>query len=278
MNRLHFSSVNLVNLLNNSYTGKPTEEIDGLVCSHCSLEASLRRAMLESGSSIFALRACHRFASILEAKRTADSPSEHLDVEGLEALRPAAAPPTVLRRPCHVRSFRIKVAPRILTFHMRRLIFGPFGFLKVSNPVRYPELLDHGDLGFDGDAGYGDYALSSVMSHLGHASEGHFITHRVWQRGTPVVEGDGTLPVALGGKVHRWFALDSSLRFLRGCYTGIAGLWHRDVADIGLQSLMKLRQTSKIWVCANDQEVSEVEAWQALNLSAAYIFFYELGA
>lgn len=36
-----------------------------------------------------------------------------------------------------------------------------------------------------------------------------------------------------------------------------------------------------IWdakVCANDQEVSEVEAWQALNLSAAYIFFYELGA
>ena len=31
-------------------------------------------------------------------------------------------------------------------------------------------------------------------------------------------------------------------------------------------------------VCANDQEVSEVEAWQALNLSAAYIFFYELGA
>ena len=33
---------NLVNLLNNSYTGKPTEEIDGLVCSHCSLEASLR--------------------------------------------------------------------------------------------------------------------------------------------------------------------------------------------------------------------------------------------
>lgn len=51
--------------------------------------------------------------------------------------------------------------------------------LQVSNPVRYPELLDHGDLGFDGDAGYGDYALSSVMSHLGHASEGHFITHRV---------------------------------------------------------------------------------------------------
>ena len=33
---------NLVNLLNSSYTGKPTEEIDGLVCSHCSLEASLR--------------------------------------------------------------------------------------------------------------------------------------------------------------------------------------------------------------------------------------------
>ena len=51
--------------------------------------------------------------------------------------------------------------------------------LQVSNPVRYPELLDHGDLGLDGDAGYGDYALSSVMSHLGHANEGHFITHRV---------------------------------------------------------------------------------------------------
>lgn len=132
-----------MNLLNNSYTGKPTEEIDGLVCSHCSLKASLRwslnlgchvqllpwnftkcslhgtfpnvffsrktddvicrqigftnqgRAMLESGSSIFAARACHRFASILEANRTADSPSEHLDVEGLEALRPAAAPPIV---------------------------------------------------------------------------------------------------------------------------------------------------------------------------------------
>ena len=49
----------------------------------------------------------------------------------------------------------------------------------MSNPVRYPELLDHGDLGLDGDAGYGDYALSSVMSHLGHANEGHFITHRV---------------------------------------------------------------------------------------------------
>eukprot|EP00435_Cladocopium_sp_Y103_P046795 s2356_g13.t1 len=28
-------------------------------------------------------------------------------------------------------------------------------------------------------------------------------------------------------------------------------------------------------VCANDEEVSEVEPWQALNLPAAYIFFYE---
>ena len=46
---------------------------------------------------------------------------------------------------------------------------------QVSNPVRYPEILNHHDLGL----GAGLYGLSSVMSHLGHATEGHFITHRV---------------------------------------------------------------------------------------------------
>ncbi|CAL1144751.1 unnamed protein product [Cladocopium goreaui] len=169
MNHPHFSSVNLVNLLGSSYGGKPTEEIDGLVCDRCSLEASLRRALLDSGASIFAARACHRFAALLEAHAAG---ARLPDMEGLEALRPVAAPPCVLKRRSHVRSFRIRVAPRIFTFHMRRLIFGPFGFIKVSNPVRYPEILN--DLGLS--AGYG---LCSVMSHLGHATEGHFITHRV---------------------------------------------------------------------------------------------------
>ncbi|CAL1129668.1 unnamed protein product [Cladocopium goreaui] len=222
MNHPHFSSVNLVNLLGSSYGGKPTEEIDGLVCDRCSLEASLRRALLDSGASIFAARACHRFAALLEAHAAG---ARLPDMEGLEALRPVAAPPCVLKRRSHVRSFRIRVAPRIFTFHMRRLIFGPFGFIKVSNPVRYPEILN--DLGLS--AGYG---LCSVMSHLGHATEGHFITHRVWQRGKPLVEGDGILPVLFEGKIHRWFALDASLRFLRGSRFGFPQLWHRDAPGL----------------------------------------------
>eukprot|EP00438_Fugacium_kawagutii_P024198 Skav213520 [mRNA] locus=scaffold656:169229:186189:+ [translate_table: standard] len=216
MDRPHFSRDaprSLVNLLGSAFSGKATEEIDGLLCDRCSLEASLRalvtagrtaRPMLGSGDSIFAVRACHRFATLLHGRLP--------DAEGLEALRSVGAPPCVLKRRLHRRAFRIKVAPAILTFHMRRLIFGPFGLFKVSNPVRYPEILDHRDsLGLGGG-----YALSSVMSHLGHATEGHFVTHRVWQRGTPIFEGDGVTPVLLEGKVHRWFALDASLRFLRG--------------------------------------------------------------
>ena len=55
---------------------------------------------------------------------------------------------------------------------------------QVSNPVRYPEILN--DLGLG--AGYG---LCSVMSHLGHATEGHFITHRVsWHDEVNYIDGN----------------------------------------------------------------------------------------
>ncbi|CAK9051100.1 unnamed protein product [Durusdinium trenchii] len=254
IDRPHFSSVNLLSLLKASYSGQPTEEIDGLLCYRCSLEASIRRFLLDCGASFSAGLAFRRFMRLADGL----APS---GAEVLEALRPLGAPPCVLRRRSHLRSFRIKVAPRILTFHMRRLIFGPFGFIKVSNPVRYAEILHADDLGLDG----GLYSLSSVMSHLGQAHAGHFITHRVWPKGTPLVEERSVPLCTPSGKVVPWFRMDSSLRILRV-------LWHRDV---GCRLFGKSRQTSKVWVCTNDDDVSEVPAWQALNLPAAYLFFYE---
>lgn len=46
--------------------------------------------MLESGDSIFAVRACHRFAALLDGQG-----STLPDAEGLEALRSVGSPPCV---------------------------------------------------------------------------------------------------------------------------------------------------------------------------------------
>eukprot|EP00913_Durusdinium_trenchii_P009574 g8994.t2 len=228
----HVRLKNLLSLLKASYSGQPTEEIDGLLCYRCSLEASIRRFLLDCGASFSAGLAFRRFMRLADGL----APS---GAEVLEALRPLGAPPCVLRRRSHLRSFRIKVAPRILTFHMRRLIFGPFGFIKVSNPVRYAEILHADDLGLDG----GLYSLSSVMSHLGQAHAGHFITHRVWPKGTPLVEERSVPLCTPSGKVVPWFRMDSSLRILRV-------LWHRDV---GCRLFGKSRQTSKVWARAPNE-------------------------
>ena len=55
------------------------------------------RALFDSGTSIFAARACHRFAALLEA---AAGGARLPDMEGLEALRPVAAPPCVPWQNC----------------------------------------------------------------------------------------------------------------------------------------------------------------------------------
>lgn len=48
------------------------------------------------------------------------------------------------------------------------------------------------------------YALSSVMSHLGQATAGHFITHRVWTKGVPLILGERSVSLLLNGKLQTW--------------------------------------------------------------------------
>ncbi|CAK9099519.1 Hypothetical protein SCF082_LOCUS46612 [Durusdinium trenchii] len=90
IDRPHFSSVNLLSLLKASYSGQPTEEIDGLLCYRCSLEASIRRFLLDCGASFSAGLAFRRFMRLADGL----APS---GAEVLEALRPLGAPPCVAR-------------------------------------------------------------------------------------------------------------------------------------------------------------------------------------
>ena len=63
--------------------------------------------------------------------------------------------------------------------------------------MRYPELLQDPMLP-------GPYALSSVMSHLGQPTAGHFVTHRVWTKGVPLVPRERGVPLLVDGKLQTW--------------------------------------------------------------------------
>ncbi|CAE7455574.1 unnamed protein product [Symbiodinium microadriaticum] len=185
-------SIDLAALLHQSYGGKGVEEIEGLVCSRCSARASRQRCWQESlRGSLVAQQACRRLGAFGDAIQEA----EHLSL-----LCPAGSPEPVLRRTTHFRSFRIHKAPAILTLHLRRLIHGPWGLVRLPNPVRCPAAMQL-------DKALHSYALASVVSHLGTANQGHFIAHRAWH---PHAQTDkeafpkSYIPLVTSGKVDLW--------------------------------------------------------------------------
>ena len=192
-----FSPIELVSSLQSCYGGKVAEEIEGLFCSRCSARASQHRCLLEGlCGSPSAQQAYRRLQAFGNAIR---------EVEHLSVLCPAGSPDPVLCRTTHFRSFEIQKAPAILTLHMRRLIHGPWGLVRLANPVRCPALLLL-------DKVLGNYALASVVSHLGTASQGHFIAHRAWHPGAQSgvqsnaqsYAKDEYIPRAVSGKVELW--------------------------------------------------------------------------
>ena len=187
-NQLTFAPVDLVSTVQSCYGGKATEEIEGLLCSRCSARASQRRCLQEGlGGSLSAQEAYRRLAACGPAI---------LDVEHIGLICPAGSPEPVMCRTTHVRSFRIQTAPAILTLHMRRLIHGPWGLMRLTNPVRSPAV-------FNLDKILPAYALASVISHLGTATQGHFIAHRAWHPSFLKTHED-YIPLATSGRVELW--------------------------------------------------------------------------
>ncbi|CAJ1414250.1 unnamed protein product [Effrenium voratum] len=239
MDQPHLSSVELTNLL--SAHGKP-EEIEGLICSRCSLAASQRSCAQEAlRGSLLAGQACARLSGFAEAKSDPD-------VEALEVLRLAGTPLT-MQRTTHLRRFLIKTAPQIFSFHLRRLVFGPFGLVKLPNVVRYPPVLKTSET----------YALAAVVSHLGPATEGHFVTHRAWNRTNRSfleVPAVPAVPLDVAGQVKPWSPVAASLGFLR--------------PGRGMFARTLQQEATRVWVCANDDDVCEAPSWQVLKESGVW--------
>ena len=181
--------IDLLSLLHSSYGGKGVEEIEGLVCSRCSARATQQRCLLEGLRGSFQARQAYR--------RLTAFGETILEAEHLGLLCPAGSPEPVLCRRTHFRSFRLHRAPAILTLHLRRLIHGPWGLMRLPNPVRCPAVLVL-------DKVLRSYALDSVVSHLGTASQGHFIAHRAWHPHGQSDAQKAYISLATSGKVDLW--------------------------------------------------------------------------
>lgn len=106
----HFSCVHLQQLLA-AYDGQP-EELEGLVCSRCTWEATQRRSALAPMAMAHLLGGHYVCCGSLSGLWRLNGLPSSTSAEALEVLRPCWAPAVVLQRRRHTRSYRIEVAPR----------------------------------------------------------------------------------------------------------------------------------------------------------------------
>lgn len=250
-------AADLAAFLRDAYCGGADDEILGLICADCTLRASTWRCLLASTQgSLAALGACRRLQGIIDQRKTGGEGRAPPAPEVLGSLCPAGSPPPELSKSRHLRRFRICKAPRLLALHLRRLTHGPWGPVRLTTPVRFPLLLDleltpGSDPGGPTKRSEQMYALDAVVSHLGTAHEGHFVTHRAWH-------GVGGTGLALFG------------RRLGGVLDTVE-TWSPLMRPFTSGSKRFLRR----WLLANDSSVSAATPSQVLAFPGAYLFIFE---
>jgi len=152
-----------------SMYGGSSELIEGVLCSGCSLVASLRCLRYSAargwpGAHV----ACQRLMHL----------KSDVDAESLKLL-PLGSPPPTLRRTTHRRTLKILQSPKILALHLRRLMPSPCGYVKSDVLVSYQPFLLLGMVSLENKERARLYSLRAVVSHLGsQATGGHFMAHR----------------------------------------------------------------------------------------------------